>query len=269
MSGTPAAERVEAHKRRAVEVHSTQADAFAGRYRTGREEAYASCFAYSRLRLDAWLEKSLPSTGHGLRALDVGCGPGHHLGRLNARGFEVAGVDGSPEMLAHARAGNPGVELRQADVESLPFPDASFDLVLCLEVLRYLPDPHRCLSEIARVLRPGGRCLATALPLLNLNGFWFVNRLAGLLRVPGLVRLRQSFTTSWALRRAFREAGFGESEVHGVYLGPVNWIERLSPSRLPRALGAWERIDERIADRRGLRELSNMFFVDALLQPYR
>jgi SAM-dependent methyltransferase len=165
-------------------------------------------------------------------------------------------------MLQQARARNPGAELRQADVEALPFADGSFDVALCVEVLRYLPDPGRCLAELARVLRPGGLALATAAPLLNLNGYALVNRLAPVLPAR-LTRLRQYFTTSFALRRRFAAAGFAELEVHGVYLGPINWVERLAPSLLGRTLRAWEPLDAALADRGPLRELSNMFLVRA------
>src|SRR5262245_17105294 len=151
-------------KQAAIETHSQQADEFEAAYTAGGD-AYRSCFAYSRRRLEAWLERSLPAAPAGQRLLDVGCGTGHHLAALRQRGFEVAGVDGSQVMLDRARRHNPGVDLRCSDVESLPFADASFDLVLSVEVLRYLPKPGAAIREMGRVLRSGGRCLATALPL--------------------------------------------------------------------------------------------------------
>jgi ubiquinone/menaquinone biosynthesis C-methylase UbiE len=149
---------------------------FAARY--GESDPYASCFAYSRARLEHWLNHGLPARGDGARLLDLGCGTGHQMASLRDRGFEVTGVDGSAEMLAHARANNPDAELHQADVGQLPLADESFDYVLSIEVLRYLSEPERCVAEIARVLRPGGVALATATPLLNLNGYALVNRVA-------------------------------------------------------------------------------------------
>jgi SAM-dependent methyltransferase len=251
----------ELQKQLAIGQHSRQAGEFADRYRDLGSSVYASCFSYSRWRLDALLQRYLPERGDGLRLLDVGCGTGHHMASLRERGFEVAGVDGSEEMIAHARANNPGAQIKVADVDSLPFPDSSFDFVLCIEVLRYLPDFTRCVNEIARVLKPGGVCLVTAAPLFNLNGYWLVNRIAGLVRPAGFVHLKQFFTTSRRLRRAFAGAGFNAPTVHGVYLGPVNWVERLAPSLLPRTLKAWELVDSAITDRRMTREFSNMFLV--------
>jgi ubiquinone/menaquinone biosynthesis C-methylase UbiE len=130
-------------------------------------------------------------------------------------------------------------------------------------VLRYLPDPSRSIQEMARVLKPGGLCLTTAAPLFSLNGYAVVNRVALALPIGNLTRLKQFFTTSGRLRRQFEAAGFTDVRVHGVYLGPLSWIERLAPSHLSRALQRWEPIDERLADRPVLRELGNMFLVSA------
>lgn len=255
---------MEAQKQLAIEQHSLQAGEFAERYRA--TDNYRSCFAYSRMRLDALLDRYLPASGEGLRLLDVGCGTGNHMARMRERGFEVAGIDGSDKMLEHARSLNPGAEILHADVDAIPFPDRSFDFVLCIEVLRYLPDSSPCIREIARVLRPGGVCLATAAPAFNLNGYWLINRVANSVRVGNLVRLKQFFTTSRKLRRQFTYAGFEKPAVHGVYIGPVNWVERIAPRVLPRALKRWERADKAMADRRFVRELSNMFLARAVLK---
>jgi ubiquinone/menaquinone biosynthesis C-methylase UbiE len=255
---------IEVEHRQAVDVHSQQAGEFAASYQDYERDPYASCFAYSRMRLQQALIGYLPQSGRGLRALDVGCGTGHQLRDLTARGFEVAGVDGSPEMLVEARRSNPGAELHQADITSLPLPSAHFDFALCIEVLRYLPDPERCISEIARVLRPGGVCLATAAPRFSVNGYALVNRLAVAAPVGDLVRLKQFFTTPVRLRRRFQQAGFRDIEVRGVYTGPINWVEHLAPRRLPALLQRWEPIDARLADGPRLRGFSNMLLVKAV-----
>lgn len=253
----------EAQKRAAIEQHSRQAEEFADRYRGLDAEARPTCFSYSRVRLDAMLDRLMPREGAGLRLLDLGCGTGHHMARFRGRGYDVAGVDGSAEMLDHARALNPGADVRQSDVDQISFEDASFDVIVCVEVLRYLPDITRCVAEMARVLKPGGVCLTTAAPRLSVNGYALVNRIAALAPVGNLVRLRQYFTTSVGLRRTFRRAGFDRTDVHGVYLGPVNWVERLAPRALPAALRAWGPVDARLADLPLVREFSNMFLMHA------
>ncbi len=101
----------------------------------------------------------------GDRILDVGCGPGFYVTELLEAvgpGGSVAGVDTSADMLAVAaqRAkGHRNVAFHEADVASLPVPDASFERALCVQVLEYVPDVPAALSQMHRVLRPGGRVL--------------------------------------------------------------------------------------------------------------
>ena len=248
----------------AIEAHSQQAALFSGRYAALEGDPYGSAFAYSRHRLQALLARLLPDPSAGARLLDVGCGTGHHLAWARGRGYDVAGVDGSEAMLDEARRLNPGVEFRRAEVDALPFAAGAFDSVLCIEVLRYLPETGPCIREMARVLRPGGTCLATASPLFNLNGFPLFNRLGLWFPSLGLLPLKQFFHTSLGLKRRFRREGFREVAVHGVYLGTVNWIERVTPRRPPRILRSIEPCDAILSDLPVLRDLSGMLLVHAV-----
>ena len=249
-------------KARAIATHSEMADEFATAYAT--PDPFASCFNYSRFRLDEHLWRLLPAPDRALRVLDVGCGTGHQMHAIAERGYRVSGVDGSEPMLEYARKNNPGATLRRADVEALPFGDGFFDAVVCIEVLRYLPDPSASIREIFRVLQPGGVAVVTAAPLLNANGYALINRIAARIPLPGFVRLRQYFVTSWRLRSLFRRAGFSDVQIHGVYVGPINWIERLVPAATRSALRSWLPIDRALADRPVIREMSNMFVVRAV-----
>jgi len=100
--------------------------------------------------------------GDGQRALDVGCGPG----ALTARLVDVVGagsvtaVDPSEPFVEAARARFPGVEVRVAAAEDLPFADATFDASLAQLVVHFMRDPVAGLREMARVTRPGGTVAA-------------------------------------------------------------------------------------------------------------
>jgi ubiquinone/menaquinone biosynthesis C-methylase UbiE len=87
---------------------------------------------------------------------DVGCGSGLVSQDLLALGYDVTGVDISEGMVANARK-IPGLKLGIGDVENLPFADASFDNLICLGVISYVPDERKALAELRRVLKPGGR----------------------------------------------------------------------------------------------------------------
>jgi len=99
----------------------------------------------------------------GESVLDAGCGTGLLLEQqalaVGSSG-RAEGIDYSEDMLAQARircADLPQVGLRQGSVESLPFDDASFDALSCVQCLLYVDDLDRALAEFHRVLKPGGR----------------------------------------------------------------------------------------------------------------
>lgn len=85
--------------------------------------------------------------------LDAGCGTGLNLQSLPAGSV---GIDLNPRNLALVRARLPNHLAVEGDVESMPFPDASFGTVVCTEVLEHVPHPEQALREIRRVLKPGG-----------------------------------------------------------------------------------------------------------------
>ena len=94
--------------------------------------------------------------------LEVGVGTGLNLPFYHAD-VRLTGIDLSSAMLAIARRRandlDHAVELREADAHALPFPDKSFDTVVCTFSLCAIPDERRAVSEMKRVLRPGGRLL--------------------------------------------------------------------------------------------------------------
>ncbi|WP_030729303.1 class I SAM-dependent methyltransferase [Streptomyces sp. NRRL F-2890] len=99
----------------------------------------------------------------GRRILDAGCGSGLLCAALRDRGALVSGFDSSAEMLelARRRLGD-GADLRVTDLGGpLPYPDDAFDDVVASLVLHYLEDWGPALAELRRVLRPGGRLIAS------------------------------------------------------------------------------------------------------------
>lgn len=96
--------------------------------------------------------------------LDVGCGTGRLLRLAGERflGAELTGVDPAPEMVRQAQAAaGPGSRIRfqQASAEKLPFSDRRFELVFSTLTFHHWSDQPKAVTEIARVLAPGGRWL--------------------------------------------------------------------------------------------------------------
>lgn len=92
------------------------------------------------------------------RILDAGCGSGRMLDELRPRG-RVTGVDANAN--AVAATGRRGHVALQCNIERMPFADACFDLVTCLDVIEHTSDDRRTLRELRRVTRPGGTLLVT------------------------------------------------------------------------------------------------------------
>ena len=97
----------------------------------------------------------------GKRVLDVGCGPGYGLCRIAPHCAEAVGVDIDPDAIAYARKhfaleNTDYRTVKPAEIESLPFSDRSFDTVISFQVIEHVFDMNAYLSEVRRVLRPGG-----------------------------------------------------------------------------------------------------------------
>jgi len=89
-------------------------------------------------------------------ALDVACGTGRFAEFLSRCGHRVTGVDSSPDMLAYARRRVPDGDFRLGELDRLPLPDDSVDVIVCALALVHVPRLEPVLAEFARVLRPGG-----------------------------------------------------------------------------------------------------------------
>jgi SAM-dependent methyltransferase len=98
----------------------------------------------------------------GDRALDIGCGTGEFTAALAQAGARPVGAEVAGAALDRARARHPELDFRLVPIEGpLPFEDNAFDLVWASEVIEHVTDTARWLSEVRRLLAPGGRLLVT------------------------------------------------------------------------------------------------------------
>jgi SAM-dependent methyltransferase len=104
----------------------------------------------------------LTAVAPGERVLDLGCGAGRFVRALGEAGAEAVGVEIAEAALTRARRNAPGADLRLLEPSGeLPLEHRSVDVVWCSEVLEHVADVAGLLVEVRRVLRPGGRLLAT------------------------------------------------------------------------------------------------------------
>lgn len=122
------------------------------------------------------LARRVPATGLG-DVLELACGTGlvtRHLRERLEEPTRLVATDFSEPMLKYAQT-KPGigkkVEWKMADATALPFPDGSFDIVVCGFGFMFFPDKDKASAEIFRVLRPGGRLLFTTWDKIEFNDF--------------------------------------------------------------------------------------------------
>lgn len=158
----------------------------------------------------------------GQRLLEIGCGTGVFLEVLHQAGFDVTGLDSSPDMLEEARdrLGN-RAGLHLGDAGHLPFDDKEFDFSVLFTVLEFCPDPGLALREAARVARKA--VLVGFLNRCSLHGLgmrWSSGRRDRLL-------CRAGWFTPWGVNRLVREnLGRRYVRMRSVLLGPrASWCE--------------------------------------------
>lgn len=151
--------------------------------------------------------------GEDFTILDIGCGGGRTIEKLAALASKgkVCGVDYANGSVAASRARNANlidagrVEIKQASVSQIPYPDNTFDLVTAVETQYYWPDMVNDMQEILRVLKPGGRLLIIAESYGGGKFDWLQGPAMKLLRSknPGVNEQREYFT----------QAGYSETQI--------------------------------------------------------
>jgi 2-polyprenyl-3-methyl-5-hydroxy-6-metoxy-1,4-benzoquinol methylase len=151
--------------------------------------------------LESWF-KSMPRRGREI--LDVGCGTGWLEPTLLDFG-SVTATDLAGEVIAQARERCPNVTFLAGDFLTLPLPEQSFDVAVCLEVLAHVVDQREFVARIATLLRPGGILMLSTQNRPVLEHF---NRIPP----PGVGQVRQ-----WVDRRELRALLEPEFQVHQLF----------------------------------------------------
>ncbi len=169
----------------------------------------------------SWFDRQIDWQGRAV--LDLGCAGGFMAEALAQRGAQVTGIDPAAEAIsaarAHARTGGLRIGYDVGVGEALPYDSASFDAVVCVDVLEHVADLNKVLAEVARTLRPGGMFLFDTInrnPLARLATITIAEDMLRLL--PRGTHDPAMFIKPAELRRAMLGAGLVPGATTG--LGP-------------------------------------------------
>ena len=150
------------------------------------------------------LMKALPEGGH---LLDIGCGTGLFVEKYIQKGGHGTGLDISEKMVAKARHRCPDCEFIVGTGEKLPFADGSFNAVSSVLVFSYVRDPVAMLSEVYRILEPGGSvALCTLGKKLITSG------------IPSLYKISEKIRIKHVVMKDFGEHYYDEKEMNTLFV---------------------------------------------------
>jgi SAM-dependent methyltransferase len=238
----------------AVDLHDRRAADLDHEYAQLRNQSrFYSAFTYGRAQIDLVLDDTLGRFSPGASVLDIGCGTGEQLLRCERLGLRTTGLEPSAEMRALAGQRRLSASIVDGSIIDLPFPAATFDLVLALEVLRYLDrgDIERSYREMLRVLRPGGVMFFTMVNRYALDGFWLHYQLKRVLARwrSGPAIEHCEFVTPAEVRASFRDLPVDEVTQHGRMFAALRIAYKAYP-RLGARLARWVApVDDAVAPR--------------------
>lgn len=164
----------------------------------------------------------------GKRVLDVACGLGQWLELLHRQGARVSGIDISQRAIDQCQRRFPEGDFRVGPAETLPFDDASFDLVTCMGSLEHFLDKPGALREMRRVAAPGARFL------ILVPNAGFLTRRLGLYTGTQQTRIREDVFTLAVWDELFRAAGLHvEQRWRDLHMLDWRWIGSGRPLAWP------------------------------------
>jgi ubiquinone biosynthesis O-methyltransferase len=193
-----------------------------GDYNKWHEEVHGS-ESLDVLRLAQWHHSAMviaPEVTN-RKVLEVGCGAGDFSITLSQKGAQVWGVDFSARAIeiaqAKSRVHKSNAQFRVADAQNLPFEDGTYDVVFSCECLEHVPDPQKMITEIHRVLKPGGTFVLTTENYSNAMALlWLKCWLTGKPFNSGAgVQPIEHFFVFWKVRKMLAQAGFKLEEQTG------------------------------------------------------
>jgi 2-polyprenyl-6-hydroxyphenyl methylase / 3-demethylubiquinone-9 3-methyltransferase len=204
-----------------AQIDNSVYDTLGERWYEAWDDPVALLRAEGRIK-NEWIENKILShfsDDQKVTLLDIGCGAGFLTNEFAQKGYEVTGVDNSPDSLRVARNYDKTKTANyiEADALHLPFPDNSFDVVTCMDFLEHVKAPRSYIAEAGRVLKPGGLFFFHTFDRNVVSWFlvikcveWFVKN------TPKNMHVIELFIKPADLKKYCREAGMKVEEMTGI-----------------------------------------------------
>lgn len=159
------------------------------------------------------------------KIVDLGCGTGAVTDRLSrVIPGDICGIDINAKEISVAQKKFPHLQFRVGDVEKIDFPDNTFDLVCCSGLIHHFKDPHLCLKEAYRILKPGG-CLVSFDPNLSSPFMWTFRYPKSPLYNSHGVTPNESPVSRSQMAGRLAKAGFKNFKGHGLGGISIQYVE--------------------------------------------
>jgi ubiquinone/menaquinone biosynthesis C-methylase UbiE len=231
----------------AIKRHDIDAPFFQNEYEK-RKEKYDDEFIYGRYQINEELETIMKELKPGAKVLDIGSGTGHLAHFFYKNGFEVIGLEPSENMLNYARKNFPEIQFVEGISSTLPFEDNSFDLIISIEVMRYLhpDDVLKTYKEALRVLKKDGYFFATHVNTFSSDFYYFFYHLKGLIKKAGNKMYHNCyFTTAEKEAQKLKNSGFSSAYGLGRMFGSIRIGYKFGKA----AGKAWAKLLEKISEK--------------------
>lgn len=159
----------------------------------------------------------------GLKTLDVGCGGGFSCEFMAQRGAIVSGIDRSHKCIVaaqnHAVTSGFEIDYRQGFAENMPYDDNTFDVAICVDVLEHVADYKKVVSEVHRILKPGGLFFFDTINRTFSSQIVMIGLMENILQeIRRGVHDWEKFITPEELSLVMQDIGFGKIEIKGFDL---------------------------------------------------
>lgn len=208
----------------AIERHNIDANHFQDTYKGLNNSLKSKVFLYGRNIVLEELELLLDTVPRGSRILDVGCGTAHLTNWIKEKGYEVYGIEPSQKMYDLAVDNFPEIEIKQGISSNIPYPDNYFDLIVSVEVMRYLDKKENIASykEMYRVLKQKGTFFVTQVNLFSTDFYYIFHNLKSIYcKITNIIHHHCNFTTPAMQKSIVEKIGFSDVRTIGRMHGSI------------------------------------------------